>query len=503
MWVIIAVYLIAAIWLAIYSGNSLWLMFRYWRTRRKSPVAYPLTTFPLVTVQLPIFNELHVVERLLKAVVALDYPRDRLQIQVLDDSTDETLALLQKLVSHHKDQGVDIELIHRDERLGYKAGALAQGLATAKGEYIAVFDADFVPPRDWLQRTVPYIVAYPDVGFVQTRWGHINAAYSLLTMSQAIFLDAHFAIEHPARQRSGYFMNFNGAAGLWRRACIEEVGGWLGDTLTEDLDLSYRAQLAGWRPLYLVEVVAPAEVPPQIAAFKGQQFRWAKGSAQCLRRLAGPIWRSRYPLGVRLQGLIHLSGYFTHPLMLLVLLLSLPLIWWGWPTRLPLAYLSFASLGPPLIFTASQFVLYFRHPWDMTWWRRALHVPLVLLLGAGIAPNNTRAIIEGLLDHSSEFRRTPKFNVEDRRDLWANKRYALALSADMVWDLLCALYALVTMAAAWQKGDTWALPFLGLYIGGFSLVILVSLWQGFWRRSLLTSKRPQVLTPSPGAAPPR
>jgi cellulose synthase/poly-beta-1,6-N-acetylglucosamine synthase-like glycosyltransferase len=451
---------------------------------------------------LPIFNELHVVERLIEAVVALDYPRDRLQIQVLDDSTDETSTLLQTLVSFHKSRGVDIELIHRDERPGYKAGALAQGSATAKGEFLAVFDADFVPPRDWLQRTVPYLVAYPDAGFVQTRWGHINATYSPLTMSQSIILDAHFAIEHPARQRSGYFMNFNGTAGLWRRACVEEAGGWLGDTLTEDLDLSYRAQLAGWRPLYLIDVVAPAEVPPQIAAFKGQQFRWAKGSAQCLRRLAGPIWRSHYPLGVRLQGLIHLSGYFAHPLMLLILLLSLPLIWWDWPTRLPLAYLSFASLGPPLVFTASQFVLYSRRPWGMTWWHRALYVPLVLLLGTGIAPNNTRAIIEGLLDRASEFRRTPKFNVRHRQDLWVNKRYALALSPDVVWDSLCALYALVTMAAAWAKGDTWTLPFLGLYTCGFSLVILINLWQGYRRRPLLPSKRPPALAPSPGAAPP-
>lgn len=496
MWIVAAIYLVAALWLAIYSGNSLWLTFRYWRTRRKGLPSLPCTTFPYVTVQLPIFNEIHVVERLIEAVVSFDYPRDRLQIQVLDDSTDETTALLQALVARYQAQGVDIELIHRDQRSGYKAGALAEGLAAAKGEFIAIFDADFVPPSDWLKRTVPILAAHPEAAFVQTRWGHINAAYSHLTMAQAIILDAHFGIEHPARQRSGYFMNFNGTAGLWRRSCIEAVGGWKGDTLTEDLDLSYRAQLAGWRPLYLPNVIAPAEVPPQIAAFKNQQFRWAKGSAQCLRRLAGPIWRSNYSLEIRLQGLIHLSGYFTHPLMLVILLLSLPLIWFGWPTRLPLAYLGFASLGPPIIFTASQYVLYAHSPQGIAWWRRALHIPLVMLLGAGIAPNNARAIVEGLLNRSSEFRRTPKFRVEQRQDRWADKAYALRLSADVFLDLFFTLYALATMAAAWWRNEVWAMPFLALYAGGFGLVTAISLWQNRRRRAPARPKRPSQWVPS-------
>jgi cellulose synthase/poly-beta-1,6-N-acetylglucosamine synthase-like glycosyltransferase len=488
VWIVATIYLVAALWLAIYSGNILWLTLRYWRTRRKGLPPLPCTTFPHVTVQLPIFNEVHVVERLIEAVVSLDYPRDRLQIQVLDDSTDETTALLQLLVARYQTQGVDIELIHRDQRTGYKAGALAKGLATAKGEFIAIFDADFVPPSDWLKRTVPALLAHPEAAFVQTRWGHINATYSPLTMAQAIILDAHFGIEHPARQRSGYFMNFNGTAGLWRRSCIEAIGGWKEDTLTEDLDLSYRAQLAGWRPLYLPDVIAPAEVPPQMAAFKNQQFRWAKGSAQCLRRLAGSLWRSDYSFETRLQGLIHLSGYFTHPLMLVILLLSLPLIWYGWPTRLPLAYLSFASLGPPIIFTASQYVLYARSPQGITWWRRALYVPLVLLLGAGIAPNNARAIIEGLLDRSSEFRRTPKFRVEQRQDQWADKVYVLRVSTDILLDLFFTLYALVTMAAAWWRQEVWFLPFLALYAGGFGLVTGTSLWQNRQHRALQRAK---------------
>jgi len=498
VWIIAAIYLIAAVWLAIYSGNSLWLAYRYWVTRRKRPIARPLRSFPAVTVQLPIFNEIHVVERLLNAVVALDYPRDRLQIQVLDDSTDETSALLQTLVAAYRSQGVDIDLIHRERRTGYKAGALAHGLATAKGELVAVFDADFVPPPDWLKQTVAHLVADPSLGFVQTRWGHINASYSILTMAQAMILDAHFGIEHPARQRSGYFMNFNGTAGVWRRACIDQVGSWQADTLTEDLDLSYRAQLAGWRSLYLPNVVAPAEVPPQLEAFKNQQFRWAKGSAQCLRRLAGPIWRSPLPFITRLQGLIHLSMYFTHPLMLVVLILSLPLVWWGWPTRLPLAYLSFASLGPPIIFLASQYVLYARSSGQMAWWRRLVYLPLVFLLGTGIAPNNARAIIEGLLDRASEFKRTPKYRVERAQDGWADKRYALGWSPGSLIDLCFSLYALLVVAAAWYRHDLWALPFLGMYAAGFSLVCLITWRQNRQRVAVRRPSRSSSWRPSPG-----
>ncbi|MCD6289668.1 MAG: glycosyltransferase, partial [Anaerolineae bacterium] len=386
------------------------------------------------------------------------------------------------LVARYRQRGLDIELIHRSRREGYKAGALTRGLETAKGEFIAVFDADFLPPRDWLRRTVPYLVAHPSAGFLQTRWGHINATYSPLTMAQAIILDGHFAIEHTARYRSGYLINFNGTAGLWRRACIEDVGGWLGDTLTEDLDLSYRAQLAGWRSIYLLDVVTPAEIPPQIAAFKRQQFRWAKGSAQCLRRLAVAIWRSHYPLSVRLQGLIHLSGYLSHLLMLVILLLSPLLLWWKQTPGLPMAYLGFAGLGPPLVFAASQFVLYRRDPQGMAWWHRVIYVPLVLLLGTGIALNNARAVVEGLLGRPSEFRRTPKFRVERRRDRWADKRYALTASSSVVAELLLGGYALATMWVAWERGLVWALPFLMLYAGGFVLTAAIGLWQDRLRR---------------------
>ena len=499
MWIITIVYVAAVALLALYGANSLWLVFRYYRTRGKQPKADALTVFPQVTVQLPTFNELHVVQRLLQAVTSQDYPRNRLQIQVLDDSTDETLTVLRALVAEYQDQGVDIEVIHREERSGYKAGALAAGLPVAKGEFVAVFDADFVPPRDWLRRAVPYIVADPSVGFVQTRWGHINAPYSPLTMVQAIILDAHFGIEHPARNRSGYFMNFNGAAGLWRKKCILEVGDWSGSTLTEDLDLSYRAQIKGWRALYLSEVEAEAELPPQLAAFKNQQFRWAKGSAQCLRQLAGPILRSHYSLGIRLEALLHMSGYLCYPMMLLVLLLSLPLLWWGYPTNLPLAYLSIVSLGPPLIFIASQFVLYGQQPRGMAWWRRAAYVPLVLLFGFGMGATNAWAVIEGLVGRSNEWPRTPKFSVECRGDSWAHDPYAVRLSADVLVDLLFALYALAAVTVAYVRRLYWAMPFMLVYALGFGSVVVVTLWQSYESHRPVARKRPTRLATSPEA----
>lgn len=503
MWLIAALYIIVAIWLAIYGANSLWLLWRYWRTRHDRYQPPPVTDWPLVTVQLPIYNEIHVVERLLKAVTSLDYPRDRLEIQVLDDSTDETAITLQAAVERYRQQGFDIHLLHRVDRRGYKAGALSEGLARARGELIAVFDADFVPPAGWLKATVPYLVHDPGLGFVQTRWGHINATYSPLTMAQSIILDAHFGVEHPARQRSGYFINFNGTAGIWRRSCIEEAGGWQAATLTEDLDLSYRAQLAGWRPLYLPDVVAPAEIPPQIEAFKRQQFRWAKGSAQCLRRLAAEVWQSPRPLAARLQGLIHLSGYVSHPLMLVMLLLSLPMILLQWQAPVPLAFLSLASLGPPLIFGASQVILYRPRQDGLDWWARLLHVPLVLLLGTGIALNNARAVIEGLIGRPSEFRRTPKFRVESRQDRWVQGRYALPLSASTLLDLLLSLYAAATLAAAWAHGLYWAIPFLSLYCGGFLLVAATSLWQSRQRRARRQHRPAPSLAPTAGAPPMR
>ena len=466
-----AIYVIAALLLALYGANALLLTSIYWKVRHRQPAEPPFSRAPRVTVQLPVYNEVHVVERLIDAAVRLEYPAGRLQLQVLDDSTDETTAIARQRVDALRARGVDIVLVRRQGREGYKSGALAHGMTTATGELVAIFDADFVPEPDFLLRTVPYFLTDSRLGFLQTRWGHLNGDYSPLTRAQALALDGHFAVEQTARQRSGWFMNFNGTAGLWRRSCIEESGGWSGDTLSEDLDLSYRAQLAGWQAGYLPHVAAPAEVPPQLAAFKRQQSRWANGSIQCLRKLGKDVWRAERPLAARLEGLVHLSSYLAHPLMILMLLATLPLLLSGARLSWPLAYLSLASLGPPLLYAVAQKALY------PDWWQRYARMPLLVLLGSGIALNNSVAVLQGLFGKHNRFRRTPKFSLEGKNGRWQGQRYALRLDWMVLGEVLLALYAALTIAVAWRQGHTWAIPLLCLYLGGFGTVAAVGLWQ--------------------------
>jgi cellulose synthase/poly-beta-1,6-N-acetylglucosamine synthase-like glycosyltransferase len=504
---VIALYVIASVWLAFYGLNSLLLAILYLRhrQRRRDQTNQPASrtdSRPPVSVQLPIYNERHVVERLIDAVAALDWPRSKLQIQVLDDSNDETTALARARVEYHYRRGVEIELVRRRDRKGYKAGALAVGLTRARGDYIAIFDADFIPPADFLRRTIHPFLDQPRLGLVQTRWAHLNADYSPLTRAQSLALDGHFVVEQTARNRSGLLMNFNGTAGVWRRACIETSGGWSGDTISEDLDLSYRAQLSGWDCLYLPQVSAPAELPPQLAAFKRQQFRWAKGSIQCLRKLWRPILGSerlpdvapigepstaqnkpdslarplrprRLTLRQKAAALIHLSSYLAHPLMLILLLCSLPLLLSPRAAHLPMAMacLGFASLGPPLVYVLSQHALY------ANWRRRLLFFPILALLGTGIALNNTRAVVEALRGQEGPFSRTPKFRLEGNGGRWAESTYRLPLDWTTLGEALLALYALATVAAAWRAENLYAIPFLLLYFGGFGLTALLGIWQ--------------------------
>ena len=472
-------YLFATALLAVYGLNSLVLTWLYLRHRREDVFCPPLAETPVVTVQLPIYNELYVVERLIDAVARLDYPRDRFQIQVLDDSTDETTAVAGACVDFYRAQGIDIELVHRAERTGFKAGALQHGLAMARGELIAVFDADFVPEPDFLAKTVPYFFERPRLGMIQTRWGHINANYSPLTRAQAIALDGHFVVEQTARNRSGLFMSFNGTAGIWRRECIEDSGGWQGDTISEDLDLSYRAQLLGWEFLFLPDVLSPAEIPPQINAFKRQQFRWAKGSIQCALKLWRPVLKAPISAFKRLQAMIHLTSYLVHPLMLFLCLSYLPLMMlWKGEGRLPLAYLSLASLGPPLLYAVSQRSLY------PNWLERFTYFPVLVFLGTGIALNNTRAVWEALTRRGNDFRRTPKFCLEERKDRWAGRRYALSFNWVTVGEFSLGLYAALATCVAYAQGNYYALPFLLLYVGGFGYVAFCSLWHSLLDRGL-------------------
>lgn len=466
---IIVVYIVAALLLAVYSLNTILLTFLYLRQRHRRHPTPPLSRFPYVTIQLPIYNERYVVSRLIDAVARLDWPKQQLEIQVLDDSTDITTSIARAAVKHWQRQGVDIHLIRRDDRSGFKAGALAHGLSAASGEFMAIFDADFVPPPDFLRRTVPHLLADPDLGMVQTRWGHLNADYSLLTRAEALAIDAHFVVEQSARDRSGLYLNFNGTAGVWRRECIEAAGGWHADTLSEDVDLSYRAQLAGWRLRYLPDVVAPAELPPQIHGFKGQQFRWAKGSIQVARKLAGLLLTHEAPLFVRFQGLIHLTGYLIHPLMIVLLLAVVPMIITHSRVPAGFVYLSLATLGPPFLFAVAQRAAY------PDWGRRMLSFPILALIGTGIALSNTQAVAEALLSRKTAFERTPKFRIEDRHDHWANKSYALRATPLVLGELALAVYAGLGIVAAWKTGQFFVIPYLLLYALGFGLVASLTL----------------------------
>jgi cellulose synthase/poly-beta-1,6-N-acetylglucosamine synthase-like glycosyltransferase len=470
------VHALVATWVAIYGLNSLILAFLYLLHRReiKSPPPADRSTLPPVTVQVPVYNELHVIERAIDHVAALDYPRDRLQIQILDDSSDETSQLARVRAALHRERGVSIEVLRRSGRDGFKAGALAWGLSQARGEYIAIFDADFCPAPDFLLQTIPHFLGRPRLGLVQTRWSYLNADYSPLTQAQALALDGHFVVEQTGRCRSGLLMSFNGAGGVWRQSCIEESGGWQADTLCEDLDLSYRAQLAGWECLYLPAVEAPAEIPPQIAAFKRQQSRWAQGTIQTLRKLAGPILRSRrLRWGQKAMALIHLSSYLAHALLVALLLLSLPLMLIPDAAQFSLDGLSLACLGPPLVYAISQQRLY------PDWRRRLRALPMLVLVGIGIAWCSTKAVWRGLTRWGGTFARTPKFRLEGRDGHWADSDYRLQADGSTHGEIVLTLYALGSVAVALATGHYGMIPFLLVYAAAFGTVAGMGLAQTY------------------------
>ncbi len=464
-------YTVAALTLALYGLNTLFLALVYLKRRPQVPSSPPVAEWPRVTVQLPIYNELHVATRLLYAVARFDYPRDRLEIQVLDDSDDETAAALQRAVAHLRREGIDVHYLRRPRREGYKAGALAYGLARAQGEFIALFDADFVPPPDWLRRTVPYLIHAPDVGFVQTRWEHLNATASAITLAQSLALDGHFGVEQPARQTLGWPITFNGSAGLWRRSCIEESGGWHDDTVCEDLDLAYRAQIKGWRGMVIPDIAVAGEIPPLVEAFRRQQARWATGSIQVLRKHAWAVLRSSHlSLTARLQGLLHMSNYAVHPLMVLLLLLTLPMMLAHRTVAWPLAYLSLAGLGPPVTYALAQWRLR-----GNVW--RLVALPVTVFLGLGIAWAGTQAVWQGLVARHTPFRRTPKFRLEGNDNGWSGKPYGDEAQGPAIGEWLLAGYALLAAVVAWHMGNVYAVPFMLLYAGSFLTVAGGVWWQ--------------------------
>lgn len=464
-------YAAATLGLALYGFNALLYSFLFvWLRFRQLPASSEHAEsfngdWPAVTVQLPLYNERFVVERLIESVAALDYPADRLTIQILDDSTDDTAALARARVAAYKARGLNIEYVRRQERTGYKAGALAYGLTQTQSPFVVIFDADFVPPPDFLRRVMPHF-ADERIGLVQSRWGHLNAEHSWLTRAQALMLDGHFGVEQTVRSHYGLLWNFNGSGGVWRAAAIADAGGWGADTIAEDMDLSYRAQLRGWKTHYLPDVVAPAEIPTLFVAFKRQQFRWAKGSIQCVRKLGWRILTSGESLWRKAQGLMHISAYVVHPLMLVLVLMSLPMLLMGTFSRVHLGAIGLAGFGAPVMFVVAQIALY------SDWRKRLRYLPVLILVAAGIAVNNTWAVVEALTGRNpTEFLRTPKVGAG-----LAPANYTLPIDWTTWAEIFFMIYSLITTVVALERAPGLA-PFMAIYAMGFGYTAYLGLRQ--------------------------
>jgi cellulose synthase/poly-beta-1,6-N-acetylglucosamine synthase-like glycosyltransferase len=475
----LATYFFLLIILAIYGWHRYYLVYLYMTNRDKEPRAgAPLSPLPAVTIQLPLYNEMYVADRLIESVCALDYPRELVEIQVLDDSTDETQSIAELAVRRYAAQGIDIKYFHRAHRIGFKAGALEAGLKTARGEFIAIFDADFIPAPDFLNRLMPHF-ADPGVGMVQARWGHINQDYSLLTKIESILLDGHFVLEHGARNRSGRFFNFNGTAGVWRRTAIDDAGGWQHDTLTEDLDLSYRAQLRGWRFVFLSDVIAPAEVPVEMNAFKSQQHRWAKGSIQTCRKLLPLLLRARLPLAVKAEAFFHLTANFNYPLMCMLSVLMFPAM----VIRYNMGWYEMLLIDVPLFFAATfsvcNFYMVCQREIHRDWRARIKYLPFLMSIGIGLSINNTRAVFEALLNRQSDFTRTPKYRIEGDSDEWFSKKYRQSVAVQPLIELALGLYFTFTVFYALTNQIYGTVPFLVLFQIGFLYTGLVSIVQQY------------------------
>jgi cellulose synthase/poly-beta-1,6-N-acetylglucosamine synthase-like glycosyltransferase len=492
-WIILILYFAILGTLAVYGAYRIKQVIDFWRY--KSFVPKPSAHFaeadlPTITVQLPLFNELYVVDRLLKAVTAIDYPPEKLEIQVLDDSTDETARIAETVVAKYAAQGFDIHYIHRADRTGFKAGALENGNKFAKGELLAIFDADFVPKPDCLRKLVDFFTD-PMVGCAQMRWSHINGDYNLLTRLQTIMLDGHFVVEQTTRNRTGGFFNFNGTAGIWRRQAIEMSGGWQHDTLTEDTDLSFRAQLMGWKFVYLLDEEAPAEIPVEINAFKAQQRRWAKGVMQVGIKLYPRIWLVPLPFRVKLEMFFRLTGNISYPLMIVASFLQFPLLLVRY--NQPFYHLMVLDL-PLLFFSSISVVLFYGSAvWYLDKKRapRLLHLPLVMGLGIGLAFSNARAVLEALLGVKSEFVRTPKYRVEETNDAtWKRKKYKRKRGLLPLLELSFAVYFLLAIAYSARLHMWGTIPFLLLFFFGFGYMGVMSLLQTASGKRLAALWRP-------------
>ena len=490
---ILGLYFVTLVILSVFGMHRYIMIWLFYRHRDRRPQLKPLPErLPRVTVQLPIFNEMYVVDRLLESVTAIRYPRELLEIQVLDDSTDETTRIAREAVDRYRAQGFDIHYLHRVDRTGYKAGALDAGLKVATGEFVLIFDADFVAPPEILEQSLGQF-GDPQVALVQARWGHINRDYSLLTQVQSVLLDGHFILEHGGRNRSGRFFNFNGTAGIWRKQAIVDAGGWEHDTLTEDLDLSYRAQMKGWRFVYLQELVSPAEVPVEMNAFKNQQHRWAKGSVQTCKKLLPRVLASDLPLHLKVEAVFHLTANLAYPLMVLLSLLMFPAM----VIRYNMGMWEMLIVDVPLFMGATMSVCSFymlsqKEIFGEQWKGRLKYLPAALSVGIGISVNNAKAVVEALVGHQSEFKRTPKYKVEGQSDTtWKQKRYRGTINWVPFVELGLGLY-FTAMAYYAATNDIWGtLPFVCLFQAGFLYSACLSLFQNLSWASLTSRQSEQ------------
>ena len=485
-WAILIAYFGVLSILAVYGLHRYHLVYLYFKYRDNLPrPKHKLVALPKVTVQLPIFNEFYVVERLIDSVCRMNYPRHLLEVQVLDDSTDETRGAAERRVRKYAALGYDIHYLCRPDRNGYKAGALEYGLKRASGELVAIFDADFAPNPDTLLETVDFF-SDPQVGMVQIRWGHINPDYSLLTKVQSILLDGHFILESGTRNRSGRFFNFNGTAGIWRRVAIEEAGGWEHHTLTEDLDLSYRAQMKGWKFIFLPEVTAPAEIPVDMNSFKSQQYRWAKGSIQTAKKILPKILWGNWPLTVKVEAFFHLSANIAYPLMVLLGLLLFPAL----IIRFHQGWFELLLLDLPLFmaatFSVSSFYVVSQREVYPDWKSRLKYLPFLMSVGIGLSLSNSKAVLEALAGIDSSFIRTPKFRIENLRENWKLKRYRAHVGFLPYLEIVLGIYFALMVFYSIERSIYGTVPFLLLFMVGYLYTGLMSLLQRLQLRQSAT-----------------